>query len=183
MNMLPTFVHRTPPAHSDGVTLIEILVAILILSFGLLGSAGLQMAGLRAAVGANQRTTATLLAYDAADRMRANKAGATAGFYHNYTPQQNNNCIQSAGCDAQQMAQHDMWEWGQAIAAQLPGGMGIVCRDQTPDDGASNVSLVAAMCDSAGGFHKYVIKIWWLEDRSETNPAGTLKRFVTQVYP
>jgi type IV pilus assembly protein PilV len=183
MNMLPNFMHRTPPARADGVTLIEILVAILILSFGLLGSAGLQMAGLRAAVGANQRTTATLLAYDAADRIRANKAGHALGYYHNYVPLQNNNCVQSAGCDTQQMAQHDMWEWTQAVAAQLPGGMGIVCRDQSPDDGVNNASLVAAACDSAGGFNKLVIKIWWLEDRSETNPAGNLKRFVTTVYP
>lgn len=181
MTLLPNFVHRTPPARSDGVTLIEILVAILILSFGLLGSAGLQMAGLRAAVGANQRTTATLLAYDAADRMRANMAGVIAGNYVNYTATQNANCLLAAGCTAQQMAQHDMWEWGQAIAAQLPGGFGIVCIDSSPNDGTSNVSLVAANCDGVG--LQYVIKIWWLEDRSETNPSGNLKRFATAFQP
>ena len=180
MNMLPAFVQKTPPARSDGVTLIEILVAILILSFGLLGSAGLQMAGLRAALGANQRTTATLLAYDVADRMRANMAGFSAGNYQNYTATQNVGCTQAAGCTPQQMAQHDMWEWGQAIAAQLPSGIGIVCIDSSPNDGTSNVSLVAANCDGIGG---YAIKIWWLEDRSETNPSGTLKRFTTAIQP
>jgi len=181
MNMLPTFVQKTPPARSDGVTLIEVLVAILILSFGLLGSAGLQMAGLRAALAANQRTTATLLAYDIADRMRANMTGVIAGNYHGYTATQDVNCLQAAGCTAQQMAQHDMWEWAQAIAAQLPSGIDIVCRDGTPNDGTSNVSLIAAHCDSLG--NQYAIKIWWLEDRSETNPTGTLKRFTTAIRP
>ena len=181
MNMLPTFVQKSLPARSDGVTLIEVLVAILILSFGLLGSAGLQMAGLRAALAANQRTTATLLAYDAADRMRANKVGVTAGNYHNYTATQNISCLQAAGCTAQQLAQHDMWEWAQAIAAQLPSGIGIVCKDQSPDDGTSNTSLLAAGCDNLSDQH--VIKIWWIEDRSETNPTGTLKRFTTSVRP
>lgn len=183
MAMLPTFVQKSPPARSDGVTLIEILVAILILSFGLLGSAGLQMAGLRAALGANQRTTATLLAYDVADRMRANMVGVGFDNYLNYTATQNVNCVQAAGCTAQQMAQHDMWEWTQAIAAQLPSGIGIVCRDASPNDGTSNVSLVAAGCDGSGNLGVYAIKIWWLEDRSETNPSGTLKRFATVFQP
>lgn len=181
MKTHPTFLHRTLPARSAGVTLVEILVAILILSFGLLGSAGLQMAGLRAALSANQRTTATLLAYDAADRMRANMAGVTAGNYQNYTATENPNCLLVAGCAPPQLAQHDMWEWGQAIAAQLPSGIGIVCRDQSPNDGTSNASQIAAGCDGLG--NQYVIKIWWLEDRSETNPTGTLKRFSTAFQP
>jgi type IV pilus assembly protein PilV len=181
MSMHPAFLHKSPPARSGGVTLIEILVAILILSFGLLGSAGLQMAGLRAALGANQRTTATLLAYDAADRMRANIAAVNAGNYHNYTPMQTTNCMQTVGCGPVQMAQHDMYEWGQAIADQLPSGIGIVCRDSSPDDGTSNTSQIAAGCDGLGNI--YVIKIWWLEDRSSSNPSGALKRFATSFRP
>lgn len=181
MTMRASFMHRSAPARSAGVTLIEILVAILILSFGLLGSAGLQMAGLRATLAANQRTTATILAYDAADRIRANMAGFSAGNYHNYTAAQTATCLQSVGCTPQQMAQHDMWEWNQAIAAQLPGGMGIVCKDQAPNDGSTNVSLIAAGCDGLG--NQYAIKIWWIEDRSDANPAGTLKRFTTTFQP
>jgi type IV pilus assembly protein PilV len=165
-----------------GVTLLEILIAIVIVSFGLLGTAGLQTVGLRAAVSANQRTAATLLAYDAADRMRANMAGVNAGNYHNYTATQNVNCLAVAGCNAQQMAQHDMFEWNAAIGAFLPAGaMGIVCRDSSPDDGASNASMVAAGCDGLGNI--YAIKIWWLEDRSNTNPTGNLKRFATAFQP
>jgi hypothetical protein len=37
------------------------------------------------------------------------------------------------------------------------------------------------MCDGLSDQH--VVKIWWIEDRSETNPTGTLKRFTTSVRP
>lgn len=165
----------------DGVTLLEILVAILIISFGLLGTAGLQAVGLKASVSANQRTAATLLAYDAADRMRANMVGVAAGNYHNYTVTQNTNCLASAGCTPAQMAQHDMYEWNAAIAAALPQGVGIVCRDSSADDGTTNTSLITAACDGLG--NQYVVKIWWLEDRSSSNTTGGLKRFATAIQP
>jgi type IV pilus assembly protein PilV len=79
------------------------------------------------------------------------------------------------------MAQNDTFEWNQAIAAALPSGQGIVCRDSSPDDGANNASQAAAACDGLGT--NFAIKIWWLEDRSEANTAGTLKRVVTAFKP
>lgn len=54
-----------------GFSLVEVLVAVLVLSIGLLGLAGLQIAGVRANDSAQQRVTATLAAYDVADRLRA----------------------------------------------------------------------------------------------------------------
>jgi type IV pilus assembly protein PilV len=164
----------------QGVTILEILVAILIISFGLLGTAGMQAIGLKASVSANQRTAATLLAYDAADRMRANMGGVAAGAYHNYTATTVATCL-SAGCSTSEMAQNDMAEWNAAIAAALPSGIGIVCRDSSPDDGSGNGSVIVAGCDGIG--NAYVIKIWWLEDRSSSNPTAALKRFVTQFQP
>ena len=90
--------NRTLPFDQRGVTMLEVLIAILIISVGLLGTAGLQAVGLRASIAANERTAATLLAYDAADRMRANMAGVALGAYHNYTATQNANCLTVAGC-------------------------------------------------------------------------------------
>jgi hypothetical protein len=74
-----------------------------------------------------------------------------------------------------------MWEWNNAIGLALPSGIGIVCRDSSADDGTSNASLTAAACDGLG--NQYVVKIWWYEDRSSSNPGGTLKRFVTAIQP
>jgi type IV pilus assembly protein PilV len=175
------------PQSVRGMTLLEIMIAILIISIGLLGMAGLQAVGLKANVGASQRTAATMLAYEMADRMRANNAGVIANNYNAAinVPAQQATCLQVAGCTAQQMAQNDMWEWSQAVQNTLPSGMGIVCKDQIPDDGFGNASLgntpTGAWCDGNGNV--YVVKIWWLEDRSESNPNGALKRVVVSFQP
>jgi len=58
---------------SAGFSLVEILVALVILGFGLLGFALLQTMTLRFTQSANQRTQATNLAYDLLDQMRANR--------------------------------------------------------------------------------------------------------------
>src|SRR5262249_28297832 len=62
--------------HTTGFTLIEVLVALVVLSIGLLGVAGLQMVGLRGNLSAASRTQASYLADDIIDRMRANHVAA-----------------------------------------------------------------------------------------------------------
>lgn len=63
-------------SHARGMTLIEALVALVVLSVGLLGVAGMQMTALRNNLGAHLRSQATVLAYDITDRMRANRTVA-----------------------------------------------------------------------------------------------------------
>ncbi len=58
--------------NSRGFTLIEVLVAVLILSVGLLGLAGLQARALQSTGGSLMRTFANQHVYDILDRMRAN---------------------------------------------------------------------------------------------------------------
>lgn len=69
------------PGAQRGVSLIEVLVAVVILSIGLLGLAGLQAGGMRVGQGALYRSIAAQYAYDMADRMRANMAAAKSGSY------------------------------------------------------------------------------------------------------
>jgi len=64
-----------------GFTLIEVLVAVLILSIGFLGMAALQITALKSNQSAIQRSQATILAYSMMDEMRANKAVAAVGQY------------------------------------------------------------------------------------------------------
>lgn len=59
-----------------GFTLLEVLIALLILAFGLLGFALLQTMNLRFTQSANHRTQATNLAYDLLDQIRANRLQA-----------------------------------------------------------------------------------------------------------
>ena len=64
-----------------GFTLVEVLVALVILAIGLLGLAGLQVTGLRGSSSAYMRSAAMIYANDMVDRIRANRADAFAGNY------------------------------------------------------------------------------------------------------
>jgi type IV pilus assembly protein PilV len=78
-------VSRNGPAKgkTSGFSLIEVMVAILVLGLGLLGFALLQTMSVRFTQSANQRTQATHLAYDMLDQIRANRL-AVAQYAGNY---------------------------------------------------------------------------------------------------
>lgn len=63
--------------HSQGFTLVEVMVAVVILAIGLLGMATLMMSSLQSSESAYSRSQASLMAYDILDRMRANKVDST----------------------------------------------------------------------------------------------------------
>ena len=65
--------------HLSGFTLLEVMIALLVLSIGLLGIAALQANSLKVNHGAYQRSQAIFLAYDMMDRLRANRTAALAG--------------------------------------------------------------------------------------------------------
>jgi len=153
-----------------GFTLLEVLIALLVLSVGLLGLAGLQLTGLRNNHSAQLRGQATQFAYDMVDQMRANPVGMAASAYNSPTGASTANCLTTTGCTPAQMAKHDMSEWEASIAATLPDGKAIICLDADPEDGTS------ALKACSGGGSIYAVKIWWTDDRS-----GTEKRFVTTV--
>lgn len=108
----------------SGFTLIEVLVAVLILSIGLLGLAGLMASSIRNNQSAYQRTQATWLAYDVVDRMRANRAAALAGDYNSAlgTPA---TCAASPAL-AGTMAAQEVTDWKNQLACVLPAGDGAV---------------------------------------------------------
>ena len=65
-----------------GLSLIEVLIAMLILAIGLLGIAAMQAITLRNSQSAFDRTQAVVLSYAMLDRMRANATAARAGSYN-----------------------------------------------------------------------------------------------------
>jgi type IV pilus assembly protein PilV len=100
-----------------GFTLIEALVALVVLSIGLLGVAALQLTALRNNSSASFRTQATYLAYDIADRMRANRDRALAG---NYDVTYANTPTGAA------LADRDVIAWKTMLTATLPSGDGSI---------------------------------------------------------
>jgi type IV pilus assembly protein PilV len=111
---------RRSPKASRGITLVEVLVAVLILAIGLLGLAGLQTQSLNFNHSAYLRSQATTLAYDIIDRMRANRDVALTGSY---------DIAFEASGTAGTIAGDDLVEWKATLAALLPDGDGSVERD------------------------------------------------------
>jgi len=117
----------------QGFTLLEVLIALLVLSIGLLGLAALQTTGLRSNEMASMRTTSTMLAYDITDRMRANGQGVLDGDYIIDTGAVTGTVTDctSTDCTTAQMALYDLNQWKNAIAT-LPGGLGDITQDAGP---------------------------------------------------
>ena len=107
-----------------GFGLIESLVALVVVSVGMIGIAALYGQGLGASRTALFRTQAVNLASDMADRIRLNR-GAGAGYN---AAAADNNCDagDNTNCTAAQMAAHDLWVWGNEITQRLPTGGGTV---------------------------------------------------------
>jgi type IV pilus assembly protein PilV len=171
---------------SQGFTLVEALISVLIMSIGLLGVAALQTRSLGSSHTASQRSQAILAASDIADRIRANRvAGSTtaAANYSNTAAADNSCRVTHYGhlhvastCTPTQLAADDLFDWQAQIAAVLPTGTGTVCIDSTPNDGAAG----APACDGAGNV--YAIKIFWTE-KSDNTTTAVNQRFVTEMQP
>lgn len=168
---------------NTGFTLIEVLIAVVILAGGLLGLAGLQATTLKNNQSAYLRSQATQIAYDMSDRMRSNRAGVTANNYNDKAAT-NNDCVANS-CTPAQMAGYDLAQWNaQLTNAQngLPGASGVVCLDSTPKDGTGTTNAAAKACDNTGS--TYAIKIWWVDDRSDDdNNNSDIKQFVMSFQP
>ncbi len=107
------------PRRQAGFSLIEVLVTMLILAFGLIGVAGLLVNGISNAAASEALAKANQLAADMADRMRANPTvalSATSEYITTYTD--------ASPTNPTTIAMQDKKAWMDALAAQLPQGKG-----------------------------------------------------------
>lgn len=154
-----------------GLALMEAMVAILLLSMCALAYAALQLRGLSAANSSMWRSKATLLAYEMADRMRANRNAVTNGQYNSLTSAVAvTDCGSTSACSSARMAQLDFAQWSASLANELPGGIGAVCLDASPDDGEGG----APACSGSGSM--LAVKVFWSE-------RGTASRLAVAVRP
>lgn len=124
---MPVNIRYVPGNRGRGFSLIEVLVAVLVLAIGLLGLAGLQLTGLKSNHSAYVRSQAALLAYDITERMRANRAAALVGDY--------DNCA----------AYDDCADWEASVSALMgEGATGTIIRN------GNTVEIQIAWDDSRG---------------------------------
>lgn len=126
--------HRQPRrCRVRGVGLIEVLVSLLILVIGLLGLIELTLSSIRFSDEADLRSSAVSLAYDLADRVRANdqaRADYVTGFADQ--PAAASDCS-SQSCSPEQLAAWDLAQWKQSLAALLPSGQGAITQNAAGD--------------------------------------------------
>jgi type IV pilus assembly protein PilV len=102
-----------------GFSLIEVLIALVIMSVGMLGIAGLYVEGMNAGRTSIFRHHAVTLAGDAADRIRANPR---AGNAYAGDPGDNDCVLGTVNCDPEQMAANDIDLWKIQAQEMLPEG-------------------------------------------------------------
>ena len=184
--MRHTVVHRnriTPgdyeklsPSRTDGFSLLESLIALVVFSIGFLALTLLMHTSLQNTNSAFYRSVATEQAYDMADRIRANTDVLTLNDrdnidnYDGVETSADPDCI-VAGCTPLQLAQYDGFHWNKKNARVLPSGGGsIVPNAANPKTGA--VTVTVSWDDNRTG-----------EDCSTPTPHADCMSFVVEFIP
>lgn len=172
--------------------MIEVLISLLILSFGVLAMGGLQLAALKSNQIAGNLSQAATLAKDYTEMMRSNStlssntstvAGVNPYLFDSsqtstfsLTPPSSK--CQTAACTDAQMSVLHIADWVDRVTTQLPSAKVVVCRDPAPRNsdgsyrwgcGANNANTVS-------------IKIGWIDKRDSVE-RGTTTVSVTPVNP
>jgi type IV pilus assembly protein PilV len=146
---------------AHGFTLLETLVALVVLSAGLLGAAALLLDSLRGQAGALRRIAALSLVGDMADRIRANPRGGI--YYDTRTPAPASSaCGESSGCDSAQLAAADRAHFQSAASALFPR----IVTD-------ARVEFAPATGPAAPA--RYLITLRWSDARSDATDSVALQ--------
>ena len=165
----------------NGFSLLELLVALVVFSIGLLAVAGLQTVSKQANFEGLQRTTATQIAHGLLEDMRMNgdaldvyrTAGELGAGSRGGEPVPN--CNAAAECNAQQKAAHDLWFWEQVIDGNM----------ETNNGAGTGGLVLPTLCidgPAVGGPGIYRVTIVWRGTASITNVSNNACGAVSGNY-
>lgn len=162
--------------------MVEVLVSIVVLSFGLLGMVGMQASALKSNREARLQSTAITLARELAEMIRGNKTiGSLPSATNPYLGSFNSTplaattplyCLSvgtTACANATQVANAQMTEWLARVDAELPGARVSSCYDTAPFD-ASGLPQWAC---TAGTGREIMVKIGWTRGSTDRSKSGT----------
>ncbi|MEL0654115.1 type IV pilus modification protein PilV [Pseudoalteromonas issachenkonii] len=139
-----------------GFTLIEVLIAFIILSFGLLGAVALQVKAKQASFDSMQRAAAVALGNDIIQRIRANDTPQLVAHYKkdftSKTPISSSTTCFGGSCSAEQIALLDLEQWKRAIQARNNTG--------SLDDASVCINPSAVAGSGGKAFNIEVIVSW-----------------------
>ncbi len=154
--------------HHNGFTILEIVITLVILSVALLGLGGLQTTAIQGANASLSRTTATLIAQEMSERIRANPAGIANGNYNNLdsSTATNPGCISSGCSTSAAVAMTDLYEI-RGYFENLTNRAGFVPRLPS-----GRLTVVT------NGVGHLILTVRWLEQNTTTP-----KQFITEFQP
>ena len=168
---------------SRGFSLVEVLVSIVVLSFGLLGMVGMQAAALKSNREARLQSSAVVLARELAEMIRGNRVvgvlpaatnpyvGSFAGGTFTSTVGVPRYCLSVGSApvcaNTTETANAEMTEWLERVNAELPGARVDVCYDDAPFDANG---LPQWTCTGSGGI--MVVKIGWTRGSTDKSLTG-----------
>lgn len=163
-----------------GFSLLEVLIAFIILSLGMLGAVGMQAAAMQANKETRKQSEAASFARELADKMRGNHAVAikpaaadnpylipetTLTGQAAFSPP-NENCFTTACSSPAAVATWDIADWQNRLRNALPDPKIKVCFDKTPFDADGKAQWA---CTNDGDIS--VLKMAW----TNTGTDGVLK--------
>lgn len=144
-----------------GVSIVEALIALVVISVGMLGVAGLYLSSLQASRTAKLRAQAVMLVGSIADRIRANRDAAKAYDTAEYGGAPKTQDCDTKNCLAAALAQDDLARWIDDAKASLPGGKAVKATVTVTDRNRPNTD-------------NYVITVTWHEANVEQDYFYTL---------
>lgn len=165
---------------NNGFSLIEVLVSVVILSFGLLGMVGMQAAALQANRDARLQSAGVRLAREAAELIRDNKdvglkqatidnpyllTFASPSALPSAAPE---NCFSIKCTTVKNIAEYGVKEWLVRVNQELPGARVSICRDTTPYNSAG---VPQWACSNSGNL--IVVKLGWTRGSTNRTPTTT----------
>jgi len=188
----------TPSGHASrarqreaGFSLLEVLVAIVVLSFGVLGVVGLQAASLQANKEARNQSVAVRLGRELGDMLRGNKdiaiqTGSTNPYLvadfradSSTLPSASEDCSTSACTSTTTVAQFQIRDWLSRVRNELPLVRVVICADSAPYDSAG---IPQWTCTNTGGL--MVVKMGWTRqstDRAASNASAVDRATVPSI--
>ncbi|MET0321997.1 MAG: type IV pilus modification protein PilV [Duganella sp.] len=161
---------------ASGFTLLEVLVAVLVLALGIVGGVAMQLAAMRARHQSALLAQASWLATGMAERIRANRPQTALpdasnpyltldyDVLNDGAPALPPVLCHAGACDSAQLAWFDVYEMKTALRTHLPSGRAVICRD----GGLWSGGMLRWSC-SGGANAPLVIKVGW----RGKNPDGT----------
>ena len=145
---------------SAGFSLLEVLIACTVFSLGLAGFAALLLTSIIDSTQARREGIAAIAAASLSEQILLNP-GALNRYLH---PPDNISriCVGDEICSPEEQADYDFRLWRLELADSIRNASGLVCHDETPQDGVEGNSH----CDSTGPL---VIKIFWRSRGGELN--------------